>query len=252
MTNEIIESAKAVQEVAKATGQTTKVIEKVGRFFSKVMGESIDTTCGMLADTLKFKRWERQISLIDKAERIINDKNMKNDFCPIPPKLVLPIFHNASIEDDEYLHDIYAKLLVSVMDPKMKIRRSAFVDILGQLEPVDVKFIQAIYELATLRVKEYHTRNQGESWYGGGLPLHTVRISRLEFHKEIDCSEDIYMVAIDNLYRLRLVDSYFDQEVIDIGPDDDHEAVDVLVAHGRYDSLCITALGIQFVKICNY
>ncbi len=252
MTNEIIESAKAVQEMAKATGQTTKVIERVGRFFSTVMGESIDTTCGMLADTLKFKRWKRQISLIEKTERIINDKNLEKDFHPIPPKLVLPIFHNASIEDDEYLHNIYAKLLASVLDPKKKVRRVAFVEILRQLESIDVKIIQAIYEIATRKSKKYHSKYQGESWYSNALPLHHARVTRVEILRIVNCSEGIYMVAIDNLFRLRLADAYIEEDVIDIDSESGYETHDVVTAHGGYDSLNLTALGIQFVEICNY
>ena len=113
MSDEINESAKAVQEVAKTTGQAIKTIEKIGSFFSLIMHESIDTTCDMLADTLKFKRWERQIRLIEKSEKIIKQKNLSDRLRPISPKLALPIFHNASLETDESLHDILANLIVT-------------------------------------------------------------------------------------------------------------------------------------------
>ena len=76
MDNEIKETAKAIQEVAKTTGQAVQTVDKIGSFFSKVMHESIDVTCGMLADTLKFKRWERQIKLIEKAEALIQKKGI--------------------------------------------------------------------------------------------------------------------------------------------------------------------------------
>ena len=115
MSDEINESAKAVQEVAKTTGQAIKTIEKIGSFFSLIMHESIDTTCDMLADTLKFKRWERQIRLIEKSEKIIKQKNLSDRLRPISPKLALPIFHNASLETDESLHDILANLIVTAL-----------------------------------------------------------------------------------------------------------------------------------------
>ncbi len=87
MSDEINESAKAVQEVAKTTGQAIKTIEKIGGFFSLIMRESMDTTCDMLADTLKFKRWERQIRLIEKSEEIIKQKSLSDRLRPISPKL---------------------------------------------------------------------------------------------------------------------------------------------------------------------
>ena len=134
MSDEIGESAKAVQEVAKTTGQAISIVYKIGSFFSRIMEESIDATCGMLSDTLKFKRWERQLSLIDKAERIINNRHLSNKTRPISPKLALPIFQYASLEEDELLHDVWANLLVTALDPSCQLPRSAFIDIIRQKE----------------------------------------------------------------------------------------------------------------------
>ena len=69
MTDDVKETAKAIQEVAKTTGQAIQTVERVGSFLARVMGESIDATCGMIADTLKFKRWQRQVRLIEKCGR---------------------------------------------------------------------------------------------------------------------------------------------------------------------------------------
>ena len=55
MSDEVTESAKAIQEIAKTTGQAINVVDKIGQFFARIMKEPIDATCGMLADTLKFK-----------------------------------------------------------------------------------------------------------------------------------------------------------------------------------------------------
>jgi hypothetical protein len=70
------ETAAAVKEVAKTTGQAVETVDRLGRFFAKVMRESIDATCGMLADTLKCKRWETQLRLVEKAEHLIKEKNL--------------------------------------------------------------------------------------------------------------------------------------------------------------------------------
>ena len=139
------ETAGAVKEVAKTTGLAIKTVDRLGQFFARVMRESIDATCGMLADTLKYKRWERQTKLVEKAERLIKEKNLSKRSIPISAKLALPIFQNASLENDDFLHDLYAKLLVSAIDPEVQTRRTAFVEILRQLEPLDVKILLTMY-----------------------------------------------------------------------------------------------------------
>ncbi len=246
------EIADAVKEVAKTTGQAIKTVDRLGRFFATVMGESIDATCGMLADTLKYKRWERQIMLVEKAERLINDKGLSNRSIPISPKLALPVFQNASLEDDDLLHDLYAKLLVTAIDPEVQTRRTAFAEIIRQLEPIDVNILQAMYTIYENKERDYQEKYSNETWFKGNRPPTWTPLSKANILHNISASESEYWESIDNLCRLGLADSYFEEGSIDFETEDDSLSEDVVTSHGGYDSLCITALGVAFVKICNY
>ena len=56
MDYEVTETAKAVQEVAKTAGKAIETTDKIGRFFSRVMKESVEAACGIIAkleDVLK-------------------------------------------------------------------------------------------------------------------------------------------------------------------------------------------------------
>ena len=253
MSEEITESAKALQEIAKSTGQAITVIDKLGQFFARVMKEPIDSACGMLADTLKFKRWQRQISLIEKAEKIIDQKQLSATFRPISPKLALPIFHSASIEDEESMHDIWAKLLVASLDPAMKTPRTAFVEIINQLEPLDVRILKQLFDLYnTERKAKEQRRGEGHTGYHKREPSN-VRLSAFKFLRGLEIDDESYWAAVDNLQRLGLCRSYIEADSIETTQSDGDTAyVDVLSYHGGYDSLCITALGLDFVKICTY
>ena len=252
MSEEITETAKAVQEVAKTTGQAIGTVEKLGIFFSKIMGESIDATCGMLADTLKYKRWERQTELVEKAERLIKDKNLEKRSIPISAKLALPIFQNASVEDDDFLHDLYAKLLVSAIDPEIQTRRTAFVEILRQLEPIDVQILQAMHAVYIEKERRYKENNEGKKWYRPNRPPTFTSLNKSALLQNLSANESDYWESVDNLCRLGLADSYFDEDSIDFEAGDNYLSQDVVTSHGGYDELCITALGVAFIKVCNY
>ncbi len=257
MSEEPTESAKALQEIAKTTGQAISVVDRVGQFFANVMKESIDSTCGMLADTLKFKRWQRQISLIDKAEKIIAEKQLGGHYRPVTPKLVLPILRNASIEDEESLHDLWAKLLVASLDPDMKTPRAAFIDIITQMEPLDVRILKELFdvynaEMAAFRQRQLERQEKYHLDYYQPEPT-SIRLRTLEFRKALKTDSENYWAAVDNLQRLGLCRSYVGEDSIETtAPDGDTTYTDVLSYHGGYDSLCITALGLDFVKICTY
>lgn len=67
MSQEISESAKAIQEVAKTTRTGIEATTKLGGFIAKVINELIEHVIGILSDRLRFMRWERQLRLRDRV-----------------------------------------------------------------------------------------------------------------------------------------------------------------------------------------
>lgn len=63
MSDDIVESAKAIQEVAKATQKGIDVSEKLGGFLAKVFGGPMEELAGMVGDKLRVMRWERKLPL---------------------------------------------------------------------------------------------------------------------------------------------------------------------------------------------
>jgi hypothetical protein len=142
------ESAKAVQEVAKATGQAIDAGQKFGQFISKYIAGPLEQGIGIFEDKLKYMRWERQARLMIKANELMRDLGLDAPTRPIPMKLAIPLFQAASLEDDNYLQDIWAKLLVNASNAKSGIDlKRAFIDILERLTPLEAQILQQIYSL---------------------------------------------------------------------------------------------------------
>ena len=95
--DEIAETAKATQEIAKTTSKALEVADKLGGFVAKVIGEPLESAVGMLSDRLRFMRWERQLRMVDRCEEIIRKRRIEGKTRPVPPKLALPIMENASL-----------------------------------------------------------------------------------------------------------------------------------------------------------
>ena len=272
------EESKAVQELAKTTGQAIKTLEKIGGFFARIMKESIDATCGMMADTLKFKRWQRQLSLIDKVEREIVKRGLTDRIRPVPAKLAIPIFQGASLEEDESLHDIWANLLVTALDPSCENPRSSFIDIIRQLEPIDVRMLNFIYGRYLIKYKQSHTRIENgieqqidivlkNKKHGDVQKYRKLRMERFltsnpptkfsirdsEILATLGIDSNIYWNSIDNLIRQRLISSYIENDEIPMGIKDDvgnDYQIPMSYNYG-YKFVCLTALGASFVKACT-
>src|SRR6266566_1420752 len=143
MPDEITESAKAVQETAKTVRTGLEATQQLGRFVSRITTEPLETVMGILSDKLQFMRWERKLRLAKRGREILNQRGIQGSLRPIPYKLALPIVEHASLEDNDELQDLWANLLASAVDPKFEgLIRSAYIDIIRQLEVVDVHLLR--------------------------------------------------------------------------------------------------------------
>ena len=237
MNEEIIETAKATQEVAKTTTKAIEAVNKVGSFLSKALGEPIEEAIGMIGDKLKFMRWERQIRLIDKVEEISQNRKIIGKEIPIPPKLFIPIMENASLEDNNTLQDIWARIIVSSQDEKTsKNVRVAYIDIIKQLEDVDVMFLDKLYYW----YQDYTKQNNilDENFYT------KLTFSKDNIIKSLDLSEFEYQSIVDNLMRVRCIRSEI-KIITSIMAGNEAMTIDK-----GYNSLQLTALGVNFIQIC--
>lgn len=239
--NEITATAKATEEVAKASGRAIDAMNQLGSFTAKVMKEPIEETVGILTDRLRFFRWERQLRLYDRWKEIIDERNIDLETASLAPKLGLPIIENATLEENDYLQDIWARLLATSMDPKRReIVRSAFIEIAKQLEAIDASVLDGIHNLYFCYEQDTGKENPVPS---------KVEIRKSQILAECEIDHEAYEEVIDNLFRLRLCTPYVVTEEFDVvrngGPDKlPFSAV------FQYESICITALGLSFIAAC--
>lgn len=242
MNNEISESAKAIQEVAKATKTGIEATEKLGRFVSRITNEPIETIMGILNDRLQFMRWERRLRLVERAKEILDKRKIEGHIRIIPPKLALPIVENASLEENNELQDLWANLLASALDPNFTgTIRSAYIDIIKQLEVVDAHVLNVVYE----EYKRESVENPKYTYF----PNYGITKSPVEYavpdstiQERLQVESGVYENSIDNLIRVRCIAPYmFDQTT--------YEGADVEL-NFRYRYVCMTSFGVSFVEAC--
>lgn len=157
--SDIEESAKAAAETAKFGTTSIEAATKMGSFLARIFGMPFENAVGIIGDQIEYTRWERQNRLVDK---VIEEQNKRGltKFRPIPPKFAIPIISSASMEEDDYLQDIWCKLIANCSDPAFNEEiRYAFIDIIKNITKSDAKILKYIYETSIEMNKEFqHTR----------------------------------------------------------------------------------------------
>jgi hypothetical protein len=192
----IEEEAKAVKEIAKTTGKAIDASRETGKFMAKFIKGPLEQAMGIFEDKLKYMRWERQISFIDKTNEILKERGLSEPTQPVAMKIFIPLVHAATLEEDDLLQEIWANLLVNAgdKDSGVEIRRN-FITILQDLSFIEVQILKKIYSIELGPVEEIWTCELPEK----------VLTERPEDENKRPI-EDVAL-ALANLCRLNLLES---------------------------------------------
>lgn len=225
------EAAKAAAALAQFGTTGLGTTEKILKFTAKVFQSPIAETSGIIGDRLKFYRWKRQIALVDKADTILTKKGIKVTRA-VPPKLALPILENASLEDDDDLQELWAKLLVNSMDPKFTEEiRITFVDIIKTLTPTDVNILDVFYKSAKNDPKI--------DW--ANIARHNV--NKEEICQVLGISSEVYEISAYNLFRNQCLTPAILTGGMNVG----NEPITI---YKGTKSVALTDLGVKFIEAC--
>jgi len=188
------ESAKAAQEIAKATGKAIELAQKVGGFLNKVVGDAAAELGGAIHDWARLFRYKNLLRLQDKVEEIHAARKLQGRNIPIAPRFAIPLLQAASEEDDESLQNMWAALIANATDPETQLEpRKIFTDILSSLEPLDAEILRYL---------------AGQGWLmhrnvpGGG-----ITVSKLS--SSLNAPEKRIQISLQNLHRLGcVIDEY--------------------------------------------
>jgi hypothetical protein len=150
MTDEIKvvgKAADAAKEIAKTSGKAIDATGGAARFFDRVMGDLVTDGFGLISDRLKYYRFERAVVLAEKTQRRLLNQGITYNR-PVPPKIALPIIENATLEDEDYLHTLWANLLATAIDANAELVLHKHVSVLKSMDLEDARLVSFLYDLS--------------------------------------------------------------------------------------------------------
>lgn len=232
--SEVEEIAKAVQKASELGTKTLETSEKVGGFFAQVFKEPITEVAGMLTDRLKFARWRRLVEMQEQVNKILDDRKI-SETRAVPPKLALPLFEEASLEDDVSLQMLWNRLLANAMDPNFvkDDLRIGFIEMIKGLTALDTKILKFFFDVL---------KREGKLSPIEGIILYSLK--KEQIIQAINTTEADYQISAFNLMRIQcLAPAVIKTSGISFGG----EATTI---YKGIDAVTLTPLGVKFVQAC--
>jgi hypothetical protein len=131
-------------EEAKAVNTTVIAASDFAGFIARLFDNSVvANSFGLLADRLQFYRWERAELLFKKTQEKLHQRGIK-ELRTVPPKILLPLIENATLEEDDDLHTLWANLLVTALTPQKQEVHALYINILRQLSGSQAKLLSEL------------------------------------------------------------------------------------------------------------
>ncbi len=223
--------SKAAAEASKFGTKALDTTDKILKFIARVFSEPIQETSGMLGDSMKYLRWKRQIRIVDRVNSILEERGVEKT-TPIPPKFAIPMLQNASLEDENYLQNIWIRLISNSMDPDFEGElRFAFIEIIKSLNSLDATILDFFY--STLK------KDSKVDW--GQITSYSL--TKEQICKELDLDVSDYFVSIYNLFRVQCLAPAIFKGGVKMGNES-------LTVYKGADAVTLTPLGKNFIKMC--
>lgn len=203
------EEGKAVQEIAKATGKSVDAAREIGGFISKYIGGSLEQAMGIWEDKLKYRRWENQIRLAEKAKGFLQARGLDGPTRAIELSIAIPLLEEASLADSDVLQDRWGMLLANAADAHGPEIRRAYVGILSEMTPLDASILEMVFDADATSPRNTEGERAEISTENLPYSVHVAKPKDFLDRSEVDQSSEQpgpeYELALVNLGRLGLI-----------------------------------------------
>jgi hypothetical protein len=218
-------------EVMKAVVQGTVegLISPVAEMFRQITGGAAEEVGEALKNYVRSVTSRRLPRLMAISKEMFERANIVPR--PVPPKLLMPILENGSVEEDDELQDRWAALLVNCSQANDDFMPAA-PEILKQLNAYEVLLLQMCYEFVSINAHGHPALAKKplnevyQKWF-------TVLVEKYGFMRFSGSLGHAYRQAamMDNLKRLGL---------LELKPAGDGES-----------NIHLTMLGFRFIELCQ-
>ncbi len=195
----VIAASEAAKEIATLGQMGTGAVKGMGQFIGRFIEGPLEQASGIVTDHLRYVRGERALRLQKRAQELFVELGMDGPTRSVPLKVMIPLLSEATIEEDDDLQDMWARLLVNAGDADHDVEvRRAFVSILRDFGSLEARIMQGIYAYPQEKLLKECVRTRY-------LP-ETIVLGRDE-EGDVEHIKPDVKVALSNLCRLECLNS---------------------------------------------
>ncbi|WP_295717980.1 Abi-alpha family protein [uncultured Halovibrio sp.] len=195
------EKEKIIDQIAEASGKTADAVREMVKLIDRVIGGPLEEAAGIWQDKLKYTRAVNQLKLRDRFQDHLARRGLSEPTRAVPLSFAVPLLQAATLEEDEYLRDMWAAMLTNAADERVEVElRRAFVSLLEDMTSLDAQILKVIGDAPPL---DSYSEALQVGFYIGYLPEKAAPMDNSESGQPFP-SKEVFL-SVSNLLRLNLL-----------------------------------------------
>jgi hypothetical protein len=153
--------------------ETAKAVRSFGQFISPYVSATLKHAAGIVEDSLAYVRWERAQRYMLRAKEFAKKNDLPTPTRRLPLNVVVPLLQAATMEEDDDVQDMFARLLVNGSDQTRDVEaKRAYVSLLENFTSLEARIMRTLYGVPS--------EQRGKSSYSQELPDRYVPYERTD------------------------------------------------------------------------
>lgn len=129
-----------MNEINIKSSTIEKGLDLIKDMMSKILGPTFNELGEMWSDNVKIWRLNNQIRNLEKVKKIVEEQQI--DIKQVNVKVLLPYLEGVSLEEDETLQDMWARMFVNYIDSEKNLTINVYPTILRQISTNEVVILK--------------------------------------------------------------------------------------------------------------
>lgn len=235
-----------------SSSTVNKLIDVAKDFLDTIVKPGATQVGLLIGEKIQSYRIMNQVNILIKVKEYVEKRGIS--ISAIPLKILVPLLDHASLEEEEDLQDLWAKMLTNMLDSEENFQKHIFPYILSQISIEDYNSLIELYD----DERDYWNKfNMLKTRSDNAILDAHERNERYKIKQEVEEIEQngFYMSEADNIQRLGLIRQLPPPIIIPevettiLGRS--HFSIEAKYEPDEY-GYRLTDLGYSFIQVCKF
>lgn len=249
----------SLDKIIEAINIPKRIVDGTELFLRKLLGPAITESGQLIADQVRYRRFKNQVTIFNKAKELLESKSIEPR--QINLKTLHPLIEYSSLEEDEQLQEIWAKVIanISSYDTEQSLNLKC-IEVLKEITASEILLLDTFFQKFEEEEKATLEKWKSSDYFKNRTNVFADNsvFASWDYKEKLGMTQEQLDLYIDRLISFGILkyeapDLHESKETVGVGYGEYRDGVEVKSYELQTsERVHFTNFGIYFVRLCKY